>query len=165
MDHLKKLIELAKKDFESCKTLTELDNAKSKYIGKTGPLTEAMRGLSKLSNQEKPRVGAFINEVKKSIEGLLNNRKDIIQNEAMLSQLEDEYIDVTLPGLKQSEGSLHPISLTMNRVESIFRSIGFDSATGPEIEDDYHNFTALNIPESHPARAMHDTFYKSEERL
>ena len=159
MDHLKKLIESAKKDFEECTTLTELDNAKSKYIGKTGPLTEAMRGLSKLPKEEKPRAGAFINEVKQSIELLLNNRKEVIQKEVMLSQLENEYIDVTLPGLKQSEGSLHPISLTMHRIENIFHSIGFDLATGPEIEDDYHNFTALNIPESHPARAMHDTFY------
>ena len=159
MDHLKKLIESAKKDFEECTTLTELDNAKSKYIGKTGPLTEAMRGLSKLPKEEKPKAGAFINEVKQSIESLLNNRKEVIQKEVMLSQLENEYIDVTLPGLKQSEGSLHPISLTMHRIENIFHSIGFDLATGPEIEDDYHNFTALNIPESHPARAMHDTFY------
>lgn len=159
MDHLKKLIESAKKDFEECITLTELDNAKSKYIGKTGPLTEAMRGLSKLPKEEKPKAGAFINEVKQSIESLLNNRKEVIQKEVMLSQLENEYIDVTLPGLKQSEGSLHPISLTMHRIENIFHSIGFDLATGPEIEDDYHNFTALNIPESHPARAMHDTFY------
>ena len=159
MDHLKKLIESAKKDFEECTTLTELDNAKSKYIGKTGPLTEAMRALSKLPKEEKPKAGAFINEVKQSIESLLNNRKEVIQKEVMLSQLENEYIDVTLPGLKQSEGSLHPISLTMHRIENIFHSIGFDLATGPEIEDDYHNFTALNIPESHPARAMHDTFY------
>ena len=159
MNHLKKLIELAKIDFERCKTQTELDNAKSKYIGKTGPLTEAMRGLSKLSNEEKPKVGALINQVKQTIEALLNNRKEAIQKAEMLSQLENEYIDVTLPGLKQSEGSLHPISLTMHRIENIFHSIGFDFATGPEIEDDYHNFTALNIPESHPARAMHDTFY------
>ena len=159
MDNLKKLIEQAKKDFEGCKTLTELDNAKSKYIGKSGPLTEAMRGLSKLPKNEKPKAGAFINNVKESIESLLNDRKDNIQKTTMLSQLKNEYIDVTLPGLKQTEGSLHPISLTMHRIENIFHSIGFDVASGPEIEDDYHNFTALNIPESHPARAMHDTFY------
>ena len=165
MDHLKELIELAKKDFEECKTLTELDNSKSKYIGKAGPLTEAMRGLSKLPNEEKPKAGAFINQVKQSIETLLNNRKEAIQKAEMLSQLENEYIDVTLPGLKQSEGSLHPISLTMHRIESIFHSIGFDLATGPEIEDDYHNFTALNIPESHPARAMHDTFYIDKKHV
>ena len=159
MNHLKELINLAKKDFEGCQTLTELDNAKAKYIGKSGTLTEAMRGLSKLSNEEKPKAGAVINEIKQSIELLLNNRKDNIQKEAMLSNLQSEYIDVTLPGRKQSQGSLHPITLIMHRIENIFHSIGFDLATGPEIEDDYHNFTALNIPESHPARAMHDTFY------
>ena len=159
MDDLKKLIKSAKKDFENCKTLTELDNAKSQYIGKSGFITEAKRGLSKLSNEEKPKAGAFINEIKQSIELLLNNRKDDIQKQAMLSNLQSEYIDVTLPGLKQSQGSFHPITLTMSRIENIFHSIGFDLATGPEIEDDYHNFTALNIPESHPARAMHDTFY------
>ena len=159
MNHLKELINLAKKDFEDCQTLTELDNAKAKYIGKSGTLTEAMRGLSKLSNEEKPKAGAVINEIKQSIELLLNNRKDNIQKEAMLSNLQSEYIDVTLPGRKQSQGSLHPITLIMHRIENIFHSIGFDLATGPEIEDDYHNFTALNIPESHPARAMHDTFY------
>jgi phenylalanyl-tRNA synthetase alpha chain len=85
MDHLKELIELAKKDFEECKTLTELDNSKSKYIGKAGPLTEAMRGLSKLSNEDKPKAGAFINQVKQSIETLLNNRKEAIQKVEMLS--------------------------------------------------------------------------------
>ena len=159
MNHLKELINLAKKDFDDCQTLTELDNAKAKYVGKSGTLTEAMRGLSKLSNEEKPKAGAVINEIKQSIELLLNNRKDIIQKEAMLSNLQSEYIDVTLPGHKQSQGSLHPITLIMRRIENIFHSIGFDLATGPEIEDDYHNFTALNIPESHPARAMHDTFY------
>ena len=121
MDNLKKLIEEAKKDFEGCKTLTELDNAKSKYIGKSGPLTEAMRGLSKLPKNEKPKAGAFINNVKESIESLLNDRKDNIQKTTMLSQLKNEYIDVTLPGLKQTEGSLHPISLTMHRIENIFQ--------------------------------------------
>ena len=159
MDNLKKLIEAAKRDFDKCETLTALDNAKSKYLGKTGPLIDAMRGLSKLPKEEKPKAGAFINKVKESIELLLINKKELIQKELMLSQLKNEYIDVTLPGHKQSSGSLHPISITMNRVENIFHSIGFDLATGPEIEDDYHNFTALNIPESHPARAMHDTFY------
>ena len=165
MDNLKKLIDAAKKDFEECKTLTELDNAKSNYIGKTGPLAEAMRELSNLPKEEKPKAGAFINEIKQSIELLLNNRKDSIQKEVMLSQLENEYIDVTLPGLKQAKGSLHPISLTMRRIEDIFHSIGFDIASGPEIEDDYHNFTALNIPESHPARAMHDTFYIDKKHV
>jgi len=165
MEHLKKLIDEAKKDFDSCGSLTELDNAKSKYIGKTGPLTEAMKGLSSLPKEEKPKAGAFINEIKKSIEALLSARKEMIQNEELLNQLNDESIDVTLPGVKRNQGSLHPITHTMNRIEMFFHSIGFTLADGPEIEDDYHNFTALNIPEYHPARAMHDTFYIDESTV
>ncbi|MBT3512551.1 MAG: phenylalanine--tRNA ligase subunit alpha [Nitrosomonadales bacterium] len=165
MEHLKKLIDEAKKDFNSCGSMTELDNAKSKYIGKTGPLTEAMKGLSSLPKEEKPKAGAFINEIKKSIEALLSARKEMIQNEELLNQLNDESIDVTLPGVKRNQGSLHPITHTMNRIEMFFHSIGFTLADGPEIEDDYHNFTALNIPEYHPARAMHDTFYIDDEHV
>ena len=159
MEDLKKLITDAKKDFAACKSLTELDNAKSKYLGKAGPITEAMKGLSKLSKGEKPKIGALINEVKQGIELALNHCKESIQKAILTKQLSDESIDVSLPGIKGNSGSLHPITLTMRRIERIFHSVGFDLARGPEIEDDYHNFTALNIPESHPARAMHDTFY------
>jgi len=159
MDHLKDLINQAQSDFSLCKSLSDLDHAKAKFIGKSGAITDAMRQLSSISKEEKPKVGAEINSIKQAIEALLAVRKDEIQSEAMESQLKSELIDVTLPGTKQSTGSLHPISITLQRVETLFRSIGFDIATGPEIEDDYHNFTALNIPESHPARAMHDTFY------
>ena len=159
MEDLKKLITDAKKDFAACKSLTELDNAKSKYLGKAGPITEAMKDLSKLSKEEKPKIGALINEVKQGIELALNHCKESIQKQILTKQLSDESIDVSLPGIKGNSGSLHPITLTMRRIERIFHSVGFDLARGPEIEDDYHNFTALNIPESHPARAMHDTFY------
>jgi phenylalanyl-tRNA synthetase alpha chain len=159
MDQLKDLINQAKSEFSQCQSLPDLDHAKAKFIGKSGAITEAMRSLSSIPKEEKPKVGAEINSIKQAIEALLAVRKDEIQSEAMESQLKSELIDVTLPGTKQSTGSLHPISITLQRVETLFRSIGFDIATGPEIEDDYHNFTALNIPESHPARAMHDTFY------
>jgi len=159
MDQLKDLINQAKSEFSQCQSLPDLDHAKAKFIGKSGAITEAMRSLSSIPKEEKPKVGAEINSIKQEIEALLAARRNAIQSQAMQSQLESELIDVTLPGNKQSAGSLHPISLTLQRVEMLFRSIGFDVATGPEIEDDYHNFTALNIPESHPARAMHDTFY------
>ena len=159
MEDLKKLIKEAEFDFSQCKSLSDLDHTKAKYLGKSGPLTEAMRGLSALSKEEKPKVGAFINDIKQSIEKALLDRKKLIQDEELNFQLESESIDVSLPGRKQSQGSLHPITISMNRIQSLFHSIGFDIATGPEIEDDYHNFTALNIPEEHPARAMHDTFY------
>ena len=159
MEDLKKLIKEAELDFSKCKSLSDLDHTKAKYLGKSGPLTEAMRGLSELSKEEKPKMGAFINDIKQSIEEALLNRKKLIQDEELLFQLKSETIDVTLPGNKQTQGSLHPITISMNRIQDLFHSIGFDIATGPEIEDDYHNFTALNIPEEHPARAMHDTFY------
>ena len=159
MEDLKKLIKEAELDFSQCKSLSDLDHTKAKYLGKSGPLTEAMRGLSTLSKEEKPKVGAFINDIKQSIEKALLYRKKLIQDEELNFQLESESIDISLPGRKQSQGSLHPITISMNRIQSLFHSIGFDIATGPEIEDDYHNFTALNIPEEHPARAMHDTFY------
>jgi phenylalanyl-tRNA synthetase alpha chain len=159
MKDLKKLITDATKDFALCESLTELDNAKSKYLGKDSLLTDAMRNLSKLPNSEKPQAGSFINEVKKGIESVLLDRKEAIQRNILANQLREESVDVSLPGIKRNKGSLHPITITMRRIEKIFHSVGFDIATGPEIEDDYHNFTALNIPESHPARAMHDTFY------
>jgi phenylalanyl-tRNA synthetase alpha chain len=159
MEDLKKLIKEAELDFSKCKSLSDLDHTKAKYLGKSGPLTEAMRSLSGLSKEEKPKIGAFINDIKQSIEEALLSRKKIIQDEELLFQLKSETIDVTLPGKKQTQGSLHPITISMNHIQTLFHSIGFDTATGPEIEDDYHNFTALNIPEEHPARAMHDTFY------
>jgi len=159
MEHLKKLIKEAELDFSKCKTLSDLDHTKAKYLGKSGPLTDAMRSLSGLSKEEKPKIGSFINDIKQSIEEALQSRKKLIQDEELLFQLKSETIDVTLPGRKQTQGSLHPITISMNCIQNLFHSIGFDIATGPEIEDDYHNFTALNIPEEHPARAMHDTFY------
>jgi len=159
MEELKKLIQQAKVDFSKVSELSGLDHVKSKYLGKQGPLNEAMRGLSQLPKDKKPFVGAMINDIKKSIEKELEDRKSEIQVDLMNNQLKNENIDVTLDGKKQNKGTLHPISITIRQIELIFNSIGFSLADGPEIEDDYHNFTALNIPESHPARAMHDTFY------
>ena len=163
MEELKKLIQQAKDDFSKVSELPDLDHVKSKYLGKQGPLTEAMKGLSGLPSKEKPIVGSLINDIKKSIEKALVDRKTEIQVQLMNDQLKNENIDVTLSGKKQNNGTLHPISITIKKIESIFNTIGFSSAVGPEIEDDYHNFTALNIPESHPARAMHDTFYLNKE--
>jgi len=165
MDQLKDLADQAQNAFAKCQTVAELDHAKAQFIGKSGVITDAMKQLGQLPNDEKPKMGALINEVKQNIESLLNSRKDQINLEVMEEQLKSDKIDVTLPGLKQAQGSLHPISLTLNRIEKIFASVGFSVAQGPEIEDDYHNFTALNIPESHPARAMHDTFYIGEHVL
>ncbi len=163
MDQLNQLIDQAKKDFASCSKLAELDHIKSKFLGKSGPITEAMKSLASLSPEEKPKKGAEINQVKKQIEALLETRKQEISNLELNEKLEKEKIDVTLPSRPKIKGSLHPVMNTIDEISTIFHGIGFDVANGPEIEDDFHNFTALNIPESHPARAMHDTFYVNKE--
>ena len=163
MDELNQLIGQAKKDFASCSKLAELDHIKSKFLGKSGPITEAMKSLASLSPEEKPKKGAEINQVKKQIETLLETRKEEISNLELNEKLEKEKIDVTLPSRPKMKGSLHPVMNTIDEISTIFHGIGFDVADGPEIEDDFHNFTALNIPESHPARAMHDTFYVNKE--
>ncbi|MFZ9115212.1 MAG: phenylalanine--tRNA ligase subunit alpha, partial [bacterium] len=147
----------------SCSKLAELDHIKSKFLGKSGPITEAMKSLASLSPEEKPKKGAEINQVKKQIESLLETRKEEISNLELNEKLETEKIDVTLPSRPKMKGSLHPVMNTIDEISTIFHGIGFDVADGPEIEDDFHNFTALNIPESHPARAMHDTFYVNKE--
>lgn len=159
MTDLNHLIPEAEADFAACDALPALENAKAKYLGKTGALTEAMKGLGKLSKEERPKAGAAINVVKQAVEKALNDRRDAILLAEQEAQLANETIDVTLPARAQSTGSLHPVTLTLQRIEKLFHSIGFDVATGPEIETDFYNFTALNIPENHPARAMHDTFY------
>jgi len=165
MDQLNQLIDQAKKDFASCSKLAELDHIKSKFLGKSGPITEAMKSLASLSPEEKPKKGAEINQVKKQIESLLETRKEEISNLELNEKLETEKIDVTLPSRPKMKGSLHPVMNTIDEISTIFHGIGFDVADGPEIEDDFHNFTALNIPECHPARAMHDTFYVNKEHV
>ncbi|MDX1914629.1 MAG: phenylalanine--tRNA ligase subunit alpha [Methylophilus sp.] len=159
MANLEYLIPEAQSDFTVCEDMPSLENAKAKYLGKTGALTEALKGLGKLSAEERPAAGAAINVVKQAIEQALNDRREAILSAAQAKQLASESLDVTLPARAQSRGGLHPVTLTLQRIEQLFHSIGFDVATGPEIETDFYNFTALNIPENHPARAMHDTFY------
>ena len=165
MANLDHLIAESLVDFSACADMPALENAKAKYLGKTGALTDALKGLGKLSNEERPAAGAAINEVKQAIEAALNTRREAILNAAQAAQLAQESIDVTLPARAQSQGGLHPVTLTLQRIEALFHSIGFDVATGPEIETDFYNFTALNIPENHPARAMHDTFYVDENNV
>lgn len=159
MADLNHLIAEAQQDFAACNDVPALENAKAKYLGKTGSLTDALKGLGKLSAEERPAAGAAINVVKQAVEQALNARRDSILAAEQAKQLASETIDVTLPGRAQSAGGLHPVTLTLRRVEELFHSIGFSVADGPEIETDFYNFTALNIPDNHPARAMHDTFY------
>ncbi len=165
MANLDHLVTEAQADFLVCETMNDLENAKAKYLGKTGSLTNALKGLGKLSAAERPAAGAAINVVKKDVEAALNARREAILNAAQQAQLASESLDVTLPARAQSQGGLHPVSLTLQRIEQLFHSIGFDVATGPEIETDFYNFTALNIPENHPARAMHDTFYVDDDHV
>jgi phenylalanyl-tRNA synthetase alpha chain len=138
---------------------TALANAKARFLGKDGLLTARMKALGKLSGDERAAVGKRLNEVKQAIESLVAGRLQAIETAELDARLAQEGIDVTLPGRGAGRGGLHPVTLTIERVEAIFRSIGFDVADGPEIEEDFFNFTALNTPENHPARSMHDTFY------
>ncbi len=136
-----------------------LANAKARFLGRDGLVTARMKSLGRLAPAERGPAGKELNQVKQQIEALLNERQCALDEQKLDAQLAEEAIDVTLPGKGQPPGGLHPITLTIERIERIFRSIGFDVADGPEIEEDFFNFTALNTPENHPARSMHDTFY------
>ncbi len=136
-----------------------LANAKARFLGRDGLLTARMKSLGALTPTERGPVGKRLNEVKQAIEALVAERQQALDQAALDARLAQEAIDVTLPGRGAGRGGLHPVTLTIERIESIFRSIGFDVADGPEIEEDFFNFTALNTPENHPARSMHDTFY------
>lgn len=142
-----------------------LDEVRVQYLGKKGHLTQLLKGLGKLSNEERPAAGARINEAKEAVSEVLNARKLELESAALEAKLAAERIDVTLPGRQSEVGGLHPVTKVMERIEAFFSRIGYSVEEGPEIEDDYHNFEALNIPSHHPARAMHDTFYFDAHRL
>lgn len=145
--------------------LQSLDQIRVHYLGKKGILTEILQGLGSLSPEERPIMGAEVNTVKQLIHQLLTDRKTQLQSADLQNTLLAESIDVSLPGRKQSRGTLHPITLTRLRIEECFKSMGFEVKDGPEIESDYYNFEALNIPEHHPAKAMQDTFYFADGML
>ena len=165
MQKLEQILPEAQRDFAACATINDLEQAKARYLGKSGALTEALKGLGKLSAEERPAAGAAINMVKQAVEEALKAKRDAILLAEQAQQLASESLDVTLPARNNGKGGLHPVSLTLIRVEELFRSIGFEVAEGPEIETDFYNFTALNIPEDHPARAMHDTFYVDDKHV
>jgi len=143
----------------------ELEQAKARYLGKSGALTEQLKQLGKMPPEERREAGARINQAKDLLEQALKDRRVAIQERLLQAQLAQEALDVTLPGRGLSVGGLHPVTRTLQRIEALFRSIGFSVAEGPEIESDFYNFTALNIPENHPARAMHDTFYVDDQHV
>ena len=150
---------------EAASDIAALEELRVSYLGKKGALTGLLKNLGQLSAEERPKAGAEINAVKQQLNEQLNARKASLQGAALASQLAEEAIDVTLPGRRAETGSLHPITRTIQRMETFFSSMGFEVVEGPEIEDDYHNFEALNIPAHHPARAMHDTFYVDDTHV
>lgn len=159
MDDLTSLVNEAEAAIAAADELQALDQIRVQYLGKKGALTEQMKSLGKLSAEERPAAGQAINQAKGKVQQAIEARKQALQEAALNARLEAEKIDVTLPGRGQPSGGLHPVSMTMERIQALFSQLGFSVAEGPEIEDDFHNFEALNIPKSHPARAMHDTFY------
>jgi phenylalanyl-tRNA synthetase alpha chain len=159
MNDLTAVVEQARAAFELAHTPAELENSKALYLGKAGRITELMKGLAALPVEEKKLQGAAINQAKQGIEAALNARRQAWADRELQAQLQAEALDVSLPGRQRGTGGLHPVSLTLERIEAIFGSMGFEVAQGPEIESDWFNFTALNTPEDHPARSMHDTFY------
>ena len=159
MNELNAIVESAQLAFAQAATPADLENAKALFLGKSGKITEMMKGMAALSVDEKKARGAAINLAKQAIEAALTARRQGLADAELQVQLQAEALDVTLPGRQHGQGGLHPVSLTLERIEAIFGSMGFDVAQGPEIESDWFNFTALNTPEDHPARSMHDTFY------
>jgi phenylalanyl-tRNA synthetase alpha chain len=159
MEPLESIVTTALAEFAACGDAPALEDAKAKYLGKTGRLTELLKSLGKLAAGERPAAGARINEAKAKLEAALDRRRDQLAAAKLERQLAADALDVSLPGRGLSVGGLHPITRTLQRIETIFHSMGFAVADGPEIEDDFHNFTALNMPENHPSRSMHDTFY------
>ncbi|MBP6903164.1 MAG: phenylalanine--tRNA ligase subunit alpha [Burkholderiaceae bacterium] len=159
MNPLDALVQQASQDFAQAQAPAALEDAKARYLGKTGRVTELLKGLAALLPDEKKARGAEINQVKQQIEAALTARRQALAEAELAAQLKAEALDVSLPGRARGTGGLHPISRTLERMEAIFGSMGFEVADGPEIEDDWFNFTALNTPADHPARSMHDTFY------
>lgn len=139
-----------------------LESAKARYLGKTGVITELRKTLGKVPAEERPAMGVRFNEAKDKLEDALRKQREAIQSTKLEARLKEEALDVTLPGRGAGVGSVHPVTRTLERIETLFHSLGFEVADGPEIEIDYYNFTALNQPENHPARSMHDTFYLAD---
>ena len=159
MSELDSLVQAAELDFGAAASPADLENAKARFLGKAGRVTGLLKSLSALSIDEKKARGAEINATKQRIEAALTARREALAEAELQAQLKAESLDVTLPGRHRGSGGLHPVTRTMERIEAIFGSMGFDVADGPEIETDWMSFTALNNPENHPARSMQDTFY------
>jgi phenylalanyl-tRNA synthetase alpha chain len=165
MQALDELVQRAKSEIDTAATLSALDAVRVAWLGKKGTLTQRLKQLSSLPPEQRPAAGQQINRAKATIQADLDGRRQRLEQDALAQALSRDRVDVTLPGRGVALGGRHPVAHTMARIERIFRDAGFGVRTGPEIEDDYHNFTALNIPENHPARALHDTFYFPDGKL
>jgi phenylalanyl-tRNA synthetase alpha chain len=159
MEQLDKIISEAQQAASAAKTIAELEQVKARFLGKQGSLTELLKGLGKLSADERPKAGAAINQAKVRAEALIAEQREAILGRELDARLAAEAIDVTLPGRRQSPGGLHPIARVQEQVEKLFATMGFSVADGPEIENDWYNFTALRMFPDHPSRSMQDTFY------
>ena len=159
MTELQNMLSQALQEVADAADLQQLDQARVKYLGKQGQFTTQLKALGQMPAEQRKDAGQIINDAKNAFQITLDARKTLLEAAALSAQLASNSVDVTLPGRGQSTGGLHPVTRTMERIEQIFARLGFDIVEGPEIEDDYHNFEALNIPSHHPARAMHDTFY------
>ncbi|MCC5854947.1 MAG: phenylalanine--tRNA ligase subunit alpha [Idiomarina sp.] len=162
---LQAILTAAKAAIEAAKTPNDLEDVRVDYLGKKGQMTELLKGLGKLSAEERPQAGQAINETKVELQNLLNARRDELKDAELNARLDAERIDVTLPGVSPTVGQLHPVTRTIQRIEQYFGQLGFAVKYGPEVEDDFHNFDALNIPAQHPARADHDTFYFTPQTM
>lgn len=162
---LQALESAATSDVSAANDLKRLDEVRVRYLGKSGNLTLLLKSLGALPKAQRPEAGQRINQAKRAVQAAIDARRTELEQQALSARLRDERIDVTLPGRGQQPGGLHPVTRAMQRIERLFENAGFSIAEGPEVEDDYHNFEALNIPAHHPARAMHDTFYFPDGRL
>ena len=165
MQELSELIQLAGSEIDSAANLTALDAIRVSYLGKKGALTIRLKELSQLPAGERPTAGQEIHRAKQEIQNHISAKRDALEKEALSKKLVDDIVDVTLPGRGYGLGGRHPVSRAMVRIEKIFSNAGFSVRTGPDIEDDFHNFASLNISEDHPARAEHDTFYFPDGKL
>lgn len=162
---IEKLVQEAVALIDGAEGLSALDDVRVRFLGKSGELTAQLKQLGKLPKEERPAAGQAINKAKQSLQVKIDERRGELEAAALSARLASERIDATLPGRGRGHGGLHPVTRTMERIERLFANSGFKVAEGPEIEDDFHNFEALNIPAHHPARAMHDTFYFDEHML
>jgi len=165
VESVNQILEQALAEISACNDLPVLDELRVRYLGKKGEITALLKSLGGMEPEARKAFGQAVNSAKGDVAGAINQQKQALEDAALNARLASETIDVTLPGRGQQRGGLHPVTRTLQRMEDIFSRLGYDIATGPEVEDDFHNFESLNFPPHHPARAMHDTFYFGDGRL